>query len=116
MDVMEIAVLGNTAERRTFTDIYRHYSMADEDLKRRIVDWDKKDNLFRSHIQENNWPYRAQVFDPRVFTALYEKTSRLLANKPTGRLIPREGGDALGAKINNELLSFQWDDNVRASG
>ena len=28
-------------------------------------------------------------------------------------MVPREGGDTLGAKINNELLSFQWDENER---
>ncbi len=31
-----------------------------------------------------------------------------------GRLIPREGGDILAAKINNELLSFQWDQATHA--
>ena len=112
----EISILGTPQERQTFTESYRHYSMSTTDLDRRRVDWDSKDVLFRSHIPENSWPYRAMVFDPRVFTVLYEKTARLLANKPQGRLVPREGGDALGAKINNELLGWQWDDNTRASG
>lgn len=69
--------------------------------------------LFRSHIDQNKWPYRAVVFDPRIFTTLYEKTARTFANKPKGRVIPREGSDVLKATINNELLSFQWDDNER---
>lgn len=89
--------------------------MAKEDLDARTVDFDKKDVLFRSYIKESDWPYRSQMFDPRTFTALYEKTSRLLANKPKGRMTPREGGDALGAKINNELLSWQWDENERSN-
>ena len=110
---MEVALVGNDQEKKTFTDVYHHYTTAKEDLEQRIIDFDKKDILFRSHIDKKNWPYRAMVFDPRTFTALYEKTARLLANKPKGRMNPREGGDALGAKINNELLSFQWDDNER---
>lgn len=65
--------------------------------------------MFRSHISESGWPYSAMVFDPRVFTAIFEKSARFLANKPRGRMVPREGGDAFGARINNELLSFQWD-------
>ena len=112
----EIAVAGTEEEKKTFTDVYLHYSMADEDLRQRTVDFDKKDILFRSHIIKNDWPYRSVVFDPRIFTILYEKTARTFANKPRGRMQPRESGDALGAKINNELLNFQWDDNERVDG
>lgn len=90
--------------------------MSQQDLRKRMVDFDKRDVLFRSYIVKNSWPYRAQVFDPRVFTAIFEKTSRILANKPRGRMLPRDSGDALGAKINNSLLDFQWDDNERADG
>src|SRR5258708_6608948 len=112
---LETPVMGKDQERQFFTECFRHYAMATQDVNRRRVDWDSKDVLFRSYIPESSWPYRSMVFDPRIFTALYEKGARLLANKPEGRLIPRSGGDALGAKINNELLSFQWDDNVRAA-
>lgn len=110
----DVSILGTPEERQTFTEVYRHYSMSTQDVSRRRVDWDAKDVLFRNYIPENSWPYRSMVTDPRIFTAIYEKTARILANKPKGRLIPREGGDALKAKINGELLSFQWDDNIRA--
>ncbi|HEX9504121.1 MAG TPA: hypothetical protein VF974_07470 [Patescibacteria group bacterium] len=110
----EVVVAGNDEERKSFYECYRHYIMSQQDLRKRMVDFDKRDVLFRSYIVKNSWPYRAQVFDPRVFTAIFEKTSRILANKPRGRMLPRESGDALGAKINNELLNFQWDDNERA--
>lgn len=110
----EVPALGTKEEIQTFFEVDRHYSMATEDLDVRRKDWDKKDELFRSHINETRWPYRSLVFDPRTFTALYEKTARILANKPRGRVIPREGGDVVKAKIINELLSFQWDDNTRA--
>jgi hypothetical protein len=106
-------VKGNKQEVTAFGECYRHYEMATEDLRKRTVQFDKTDVLFRSHISKNNWPYRAVVFDPRVFTTIYEKTARILANKPRGRMEPRESGDAIGAKINNEILSFQWDDNER---
>ena len=108
-----LQIRGTKEEQKTFTDVIQHYDMAKEDLDVRRADFDKKDILFRSHIQENTWPYQSLIFDPRVFTTLYEKTARAFANKPKGRMVPREGGDALGAKINNELLSFQWDENGR---
>ncbi len=110
----EVPAVGTPEEIKTFFEVDRHYTMAEEDLSVRRKDWDKKDELFRSHIEETNWPYRSLIFDPRTFTALYEKTARILANKPRGRVIPREGGDVIKAKIINELLSFQWDDNERA--
>lgn len=109
----EIPIVGTKEEQDLFTEVYRHYTMAKQDLETRMRDWDKKDVLFRSHLDESSWPYQSLVFDPRVFTTIYEKTARTLANKPRGRMIPREGGDVLKAKINNEILSFEWDDNER---
>ena len=109
----EIKVRGTPEEQKRFSEVVEHNIMAKEDLEARIPDWDKKDILFRSHIEETNWPYNAMVFDPRTFTAIFEKSSRLLGNKPRGRMVPREGGDALGAKINNEILAFQWDEVER---
>ncbi len=111
----EIPILGTDEEQTLFTEVHSHYTLARQYLDEKIPDLDKKDELFRSHIRKEKWPYRSQVFDPRTFTFITEKTARILANKPKGRLIPREGGDVVGAKINNELLSFQWDDNERVN-
>lgn len=109
----EVAISGSEQERKTFSEVFNHYTLADEDLRVRIRDFDKRDLLFRTHIEKSNWPYKALFFDPRVPTILWEKAARTFANKPRGRMSPREGGDALGAKINTELLNFQWDDNER---
>ena len=111
--IKDVQIAGTPEERQTFSEAYRHYSMSTTDLHRRMVDWDTKDVLFRNYINETSWPYRSMVTDPRIFTIITEKTARILANKPEGRLIPREGADILKAKINNELLQFQWDDNQR---
>lgn len=111
---MKIKPVGSDDELRLFDEVLRHYELAKEDLDQRIKNFDKADELFRSHIKESGWPYNAEIFDPRVFTAIFEKSARLFAKKPKGRLVPREGGDSLGARINNELLDFQWDDNERS--
>jgi len=110
----ELKPVGTTKERELFTEVIRHYEVAKEDLEKRIIDFDKADVLFRSHIEESGWPYGSTIFDPRIFTAIFEKSARLFAKKPRGRMVPREGGDTIGAQINNELLSFQWDDNERS--
>jgi len=109
----EIPAVGTEQERSQFNDVIRHYDMARADLDRRRTEFNKVDELFRSHIEESSWPYNSLIFDPRTFTSIFEKTSRLFARKPRGRLVPREGGDSLGAMINNQLLDFQWDDNER---
>ena len=111
-------VRGTEEEKRAFWECKRHYDMARQDLEARYPDFDRKDELFRSHIPEidnrgQKWPYSAMVFDPRVFTAIFEKSARLLANKPRGRMEPRESGDVLGARINSEILNFQWDDSEK---
>lgn len=110
----QVEPVGNDDERSLFKNVHDHYITSQEDLDIRTKDFDKKDILFRSHIDEANWPYQSMVFDPRIFTTIYEKTARTFANKPRGRMLPREGGDVLKAKICNEILNFQWDDNERA--
>ena len=116
MAKQEPVIRGTEQEREIYWESKRHYDMSREDLETRYTDWNKKDELFRSHINEKGWPYSAMVFDPRVFTAIYEKAARMLSNKPKGRLIPREGGDVLGAKINNSILDYQWDEAERIDG
>ena len=109
---------GSEEEKKAYWEVLRHYNMARQDLEMRYPDFDRKDELFRSHIPDvdskgQKWPYSAQVFDPRVFTAIFEKSARLLANKPRGRMEPRESGDVLGARINSEILNFQWDESQK---
>ena len=104
---------GNKQEREAFDEVSSHYDMSSADLDVRIVDFNKKDEVFRSYVDESKWPYSSIVTDPRVFTALFEKTARIFANRPRGRMVPREGGDSLGAQICNSLLMYQWDDNER---
>ncbi len=107
---------GNKTEQSLFKDVHSHYMLSKQDLETRIMrknGFDDADKMFASYIDPANWPYKSMIFDPTPYTTILEKTSRLIGNKPKGRLVPREGGDSLGAQINNELLSFQWEDNSR---
>lgn len=116
MAVKELVLRGTESENKTFTEVNAHYSMAREDLEQRIYrknGFDDADKMFASHIDEKSWPYRSTMFDPRPYTVILEKSARLIGSKPKGRLVPREGGDSLGAYINNELLDYQWEDNTR---
>ena len=116
MAVKEVLVQGSEEEIQAFTEVRRHNEMSKQDLETRIYrknGFNDADKMFASHIDEKSWPYRSLMFDPRPYTVILEKSARLIGSKPKGRLIPREGGDTLGAYINNELLDYQWEDNSR---
>jgi hypothetical protein len=109
-------VRGTDSEIKLFKEVNDHYKIAREDLETRITrknGFDDADKMFASYIDASNWPYSSQLFDPIPYTVILEKSGRLVGSKPKGRLVPREGGDSLGAFINNELLSYQWEDNTR---
>ncbi len=112
----DLIITGTPQEQKRFTECNSHYSMSKQDLQQRIQrknGFNDADKMYASYIDEGNWPYKSMMFDPRPYTVIIEKAARLIGSKPKGRLVPREGGDTLGAYINNELLSFQWDDNSR---
>lgn len=107
---------GTPEENVVFTDVHKHYTIAKEDLQQRTMrknGFDDADKMFASYIDEATWPYSSTIFVPIPYTTILEKSARLVGSKPKGRMVPREGGDALGAYINNELISYQWDDNAR---
>jgi len=109
----QLLIRGTKKEQALFTEVVQHYEMAEEDNSARWTDWDSKYELFRSYLDENNWPYSSLIFIPHTFQAIFEKMARLNGGKPRGRLIPREGGDVIKAMVNNELLDFQWDEAGR---
>ena len=105
------------SEEEVFGEVLRHSQTGFDETDKRTtgtqrvgsISFNEADELFRSWLDEKSWPYDALMFDPRIFTFIFEKASRLIANKPRGRLIPREGSDVLAAKINNSILDYQWD-------
>jgi len=108
---------GSQEESQVFNEVKRHSDLGFNETDNRTtgsgrigsISFNEADELFRSWIDEANWPYDALLFDPRVFTFITEKTSRLISSKPKGRLTPREGSDVLSSKIVNALLDYQWD-------
>lgn len=116
MAVKQIIIQGSDEKIKAFTEVNDHYQLSRQDLETRIYrknGFNDADKMFASHIDEKSWPYRSLMFDPRPYTVILEKSARLIGSKPKGRLVPREGGDTLGAYINNELLDYQWEDNSR---
>lgn len=89
----------------------RHYEQGTQDNDQRRLRENGWNDVVRAYLGKlpTDWPYLAMVTDPIIRTSILEKTSRLFNGRLRGRLIPREGGDILKAKINNALLDYQWD-------
>lgn len=92
-------------------DVLTHYSHWTEDRDQRMNrknGWNAVIDAYWGKLPDN-WPYISRVHDPRIRTVMIEKNARLMNNKLRGRLVPREGGDILKARINNSILDYQWD-------
>ena len=95
----------------TILEVKEHYNEWTEDSETRLNrknGWNAVTDAYWGHLP-SDWPYTSRVVDPRIRTSLNEKNGRLLNSKLRGRLVPREGGDVLKARIQNAILDFQWD-------
>lgn len=102
---------GMSKKERTYIDVDLHYQHWNEDNDQRRLrknGWNDVTDAYWGKLP-TDWPYINKVVDPRIRTSLIEKNARLLNSKLRGRLVPREGGDVLKARLNNAILDFQWD-------
>lgn len=100
-----------TKNDKILQDVMSHYTQWTEDRDVRMnrkKGWNEITSAYWGKLPDN-WPYDTKVVDPRIRTSILEKNARLLNSKLRGRLVPREGGDVLSAKINNAKLDFDWD-------
>lgn len=95
-------------------EVLEHYHDWNEDNERRRSrdhGWNEIIDAYNGQLPDD-WPYLSEVVDPRIRTVLLEKKARLTNSKLRGRLVPREGGDILKARLNNTILDFQWDSAI----
>lgn len=67
-----------------------------------------QEEMYRSFIDQNNYPHSARVFDPRVFRVIETVTPRMVSNEPAGSFYPTEEGDELTTQILNALIKYDW--------
>lgn len=88
-----------------------HYMRGRQDMDTRRTrknGWNEALTAYMGRLPAN-WPFLSVVVDPRLRTAVVEKDARLINAKLRGRLVPRNSGSVVKAKIQNALLDFQWD-------
>jgi len=101
----------NKNDEELLREVTLHYNMWNEDNENRQSrknGWDDVTDAYYGKLPAD-WPYISKVVDPVLRTTIIEKNSRLMNSKLRGRLVPREGGDVIGARLNNAVLDFQWD-------
>lgn len=100
-----------------FEEVQYHYTFSQDDMEKRKLRKNGWDDIIKAYFGylPANWAYLSKVTDPVIRTTILEKTSRMFAGKLRGTVTPREGNDAIKAKIINALLDFQWD-NAKVAG
>lgn len=101
----------NKPDEKIYIEVDSHYQDWKDDNETRMNrdnGWNDITDAYYGRLPDD-WPYNSFVVDPVLSTTLIEKNARLLNSRLKGRLVPREGGDAVKARINNALLDFQWD-------
>jgi len=72
-------------------------------------DWNRYYKLYRSQSEENDDPWRSNLFIPYAFSTIETILPRLVTNRPKFEFVPRGPEDKDRAKMVNELMSYQWD-------
>lgn len=95
----------------TIGQLMLHYMRGRQDMDTRRTRKNGWNEILSAYMGKlpANWPFLSVVTDPRLRTSITEKNNRLINARLRGRLVPRNGGSVLKAKINNALLDFQWD-------
>lgn len=98
------------------TDVKRlveEYQEADALLTSRIQDkrygFDTFDKLYQTYLDPSKWPYSVRLANPRGFTSLFNKTTRIIGGKFTGRVEATEQTDEAGAKVASEHFRYSVD-------
>jgi hypothetical protein len=100
-----------TNDDQVLLEVMSHWTdwTNDRDLRMdRKYGWDDITDAYYGQLPDD-WPFTSRTTDPRIRTSLIEKNARLVNGKLRGRLVPREAGDVITARINNAKLDFDWD-------
>jgi hypothetical protein len=97
-------------ENNLASKLVKEYDEADSLLDSRITDkkygFNTYDNIFQTYLDPTKWPYSVRLPSPRGFTAIYNKSTRMVGGRFTGRVEGFELSDEVGAKIGTE--HFKW--------
>lgn len=74
-----------------------------------VTKWDRFYNMYRSKLDETNYPWQSNIFVPYPYSTVETLVPRLSAGKPQIDILPVEPNDIDNARVMNTLIDFQWD-------
>lgn len=99
------------SDAKLLKEVTSHYQAWTADVTQRMTrkyGWNDITDSYYGKLPDD-WPFTSRTTDPRIRTSLLEKNARLTNGKLRGRLVPRESGDIIKARINNAKLDYDWD-------
>lgn len=98
-------------EDKVLQGLMSRYVRGTEDMDKRRTRKNGWNDIIDEYMGKfpSDWPFSARVTEPLIRTTILEKNGRLLNGKLRGRLVPREGGDTVKARVQNAVLDYQWD-------
>ena len=71
--------------------------------------WDRFYKMYRSHLDEKAYPWMSNIWVPYAFSTIETVAPRMVANRPQIDIMPRTGEDIDYAKLQEQLIDFQWE-------
>ncbi|RLI55084.1 MAG: hypothetical protein DRP09_11020 [Candidatus Thorarchaeota archaeon] len=71
--------------------------------------WDRFYKMYRSHMTETAYPWQSKLWVPYSFSTVETLVPRMVSNQPQIDILPREPNDIEYAKIQSQLIDFQWE-------
>lgn len=71
--------------------------------------WDRFYKMYRSYLEPANYPWQSNLWIPYSFSTIETLAPRMVANKPKVDIMPRTEEDKEFAKLQSDLVNFQWD-------
>ncbi len=98
-------------DQKKWDKLMRNYSIGSQDMESRMNRKNGWRDTLKAYLNviPTPWAFQAKVTAPLIRTTILEKNGRLLNSKLRGKLVPREHGDMMKARINNAILDLQWD-------
>src|SRR3989304_8510883 len=79
-----------------------------DSLKQKRILWDRSEQLFHNQLNDEiSSERKSQVFDPKLSTLTIERSYRVMAQLPTGKVKAISKNDIGGSKLMNLLLD-KW--------
>lgn len=100
---------GTEQQKKLIQEYDAANSLLDERIQNKQFGMDSMDRLYQTYINKSKWPYSVVLPTPRGFTSLFNKGTRMIGGRLTGRIDAQAMDDEVGAHIATE--HFKWSIN-----